>query len=979
MRSLATAVLLLSAASASADTREDLEFATRLARRGMTDIAQSLLNRMAQASDPALAKAGRYGLAAVTKEQASIARGEFLRALREARAPRQTREAILALFAKALPDVEQFVEGQPNDMDAVNLLASLLREYAEFLVGNEYPPEMAAEQAKLLEENRKEAEKHFEKAAGHYERLVGELRKQLKPDADYDDPVALAVATAQFNRAQMLAAWAGILPAGATFLNRNSAAIEALDEFSAEHYEDLYGALAMLELGKAWVLKGTRLGGVDDVETGINYFNELFTRVQVDPAEPATGRVVGEAIFAFAEAGNVLARGAGKIKANPVYYDRVKGLANEIDSRMKSEARSYWAARARLEVAEAFAATGGFDRAVSLAGDALAAARAEGFGSIVRDATQRLTRWVGNVGSAGSLDPGLLLQIGESLAAQDRVASAVTFFEKAIAAARGEDAERIAAAARLRMAQAFRKDRRPFAAARVAMAVVDSFLAKAGADESSPLGQIAGDACDLARNALRDVSSQSKQASDDQEFQRVGAIFREKFPGHPANSDAAYQQAMYLWTNGDFAAAAESFRQIAPSSRNYWSAQWHVPASLVEVARKEKDAEKAKAAWPAVAEAAREVVAAAEKAGDDPKAKSARQYAHFYRALALHETAQWKEALASIDDYLARYPEPFAQAGKEFDLKLQAHLALGELAAAEAALEALKTKVPGSRYFPKCNFDVFQALRAAYEKLPDGEERSAIARRAAKLWEARLGDQAQANTVGYFTYGKVLEAAGLWEEAADAYESAARTAEEDPKYRENAIQFKRLAAKMNFKAALTLKNDASRRAEYLNILNDTWPLFTDVLIEDKAAQPEIVKALGDWQKYPTRPQFDKIKKNPEMLLTTAEVYVETQPHGADGRWAAIRLCNVLQGLVPPTPNPNKPGSEELVPFYWGAAELKVRAYADIARTSTGQDGRQAAKDGLAFVTKITFEFPTLDGEERLKRILAYKAELERRK
>lgn len=75
-------LLLLCGTSLAGDPQEDLQFASRLGARGLTEMALEILDALEKSSDPAAARAGRYGKAMLRKQQASIARAIFLSTLR---------------------------------------------------------------------------------------------------------------------------------------------------------------------------------------------------------------------------------------------------------------------------------------------------------------------------------------------------------------------------------------------------------------------------------------------------------------------------------------------------------------------------------------------------------------------------------------------------------------------------------------------------------------------------------------------------------------------------------------------------------------------------------------------------------------------------------------------------------------------------------------------------------------------------------
>jgi len=969
-----TVALLIACGTGWADYNEDLQFATKLGAHGMSDMAMEVLDRLERSGDPAAARAGRYGKAMLDKQQASIARLRFLAALESGAPPPVSREDVLKIYEGAKPKVEEYVTGRPDDVDARFLLAELLQEYAEFLVGADYPDELAAQAEQLVSQNATEAEKLFEAAIGNYTEVATKMKAAVSAAGNLDatDERVVRLANAQYSKAHARMRWALLYPKGPKFSFRSDEAIEELDEFLSEHFEDLVGAYAMLDLGRLYLERGLRKGDADDAETAVNYFSTLFTTVPEDPAIPETTEVIAKAFYWYAKACNAIAEGAGALKKKqPVYLENTIRAGTEMRQRLKQGARHPFALKAQLLVADAFAAQDRMNDAVALAGDTLANARVAGQRQVATQATDKLTGWVARATGTSALDPSLLLQIGESLASQGRLAGAITFYEKAIVASTTEDEkEKVAYPAQVRIANGYRGDRRYYAGALVAMEVVDAYL-KSGQEEDSAFGQIAGDACNTARLCLKQIAENTNRSEDQARYQRVLDTFRDKFPGHPENSDSAFTSAKELYNDGKYDEAARAFLDIAPSSRNYWLAQRLVPACYRNLATEEKNADKAKQWHEKTLAASEKLLSLAESKGDEPGAESARQASRLLMAMSLASLERWPDALAAIDDYLQRYPDKLVQRGLEYLLKIDAHLALGQVEQAEQALVAMEKKVPeGSTIYRRALYNVFSALRKAYQAADDDNQRLAMAKRAALLLEVWMEGQKEQDYKLKFFLGDVYKDAERFADASAAYEAAADAAPDDNTRQALTLR----AAEMQYRA---IKAESTLpRAEMMKALEKTRQLFTDFLIDPRATdQQKVLKDLGNPTGWPSNETFGKVKRNASALRTAAALFIESSPPGIDGRYVAVRLIHHLHQFTKPVADPATPALDEFIPTWWEGAQLKLEAYLAIAQSGAGPQEKSMAKDGYAFARKLIFEYPSMDNPKRVRDIKALEAQL----
>ncbi len=972
------AAFLLLAQAVRADYKEDLEYARRLGARGLEEMANRILDTLEKSTDPAAARAGRYGKAELERGQATLKRARFLRDLEEGVPPKVTREEVLAAYAGAKPKIEDYVANRADDLDACFLLAELLQDYAEFLTAKDYPDTMAAQREQFVSENSAEADKLFQVAIGHYDVVAKRMAAALgDKDPDLADPSYVMLMQAQYKGANAVMRLALLHPKGPKFNYNSEAAIEQLDAFLGEHFSDIFGAQAMLDLGTIYYERGLRIGSRDDAETGANYFKELFTSVTEDPTVPETSDVIARALYWYARACNALARGEGALgKPQPVQYDNAITVAAQMRERLKQGAKNPYALKALIEVAEAYAAQNRLSDAVGVAAEALAAARLTGQRQIAKDATDRLTGWVSRVAGTGVLNAEILYQMGEALSAQGRTANAIAFYEKAVASATtDEEREKAGYPALARIAREYRKDKRNYAAAEVAGRVVADYV-KSGQPELSDFGVTAAEACNLARLAWKDIAEQSKRPQDEAEYQKVRDLFVKQFPGHPENSDQAFAGARDLFAKGQYEAAAKQLVDIPSSSRNYWQAQRMVPGCYRQLAIDEKDPAKAKAWHEKTLEACTNLVALASKgAGDDPQVASSRQQGDLFAAFALASLERWPEALKAIDAYLGRYPDPLLQRGAEFGIKIDAHLAQGQLSEAEAALATMLKRAPPGPQTRRSSYSVFRALRDAYLKMGAGADRVAVAGRASAILEVWLEGQKEVGWDLRLLLAQALFDAERFGEAAEAYEAAASLAPDGDRKQQITLH----AAEAKYRQAQTAKDVP--REEQIKNLEKVRDLFTDVLVppdpKDPEKQKKILHELANPAAYPVRATFEQVKRNPRALYVAARIYSESQPAGIDGRYIALRLIDFLHEFTVPVSQEEqgKKNLDEFIPIWWDAAELKLRIYIAIAQSGTGVREKDAATTGLGYARKLAYENPKMDGPTRVAAVAALEAQL----
>ena len=137
--------LLILCAAAHGDAREELAFARKLSARGHTEMAAVHLTKLSKSSDRKLARAGKYGLALLDRQNAQRMRNRFLGALQADSPPPVSRSEILRLYADAVGDVKSYVESAREHLDARFQYGELLQEYAEFLAGRNYPDRLERE------------------------------------------------------------------------------------------------------------------------------------------------------------------------------------------------------------------------------------------------------------------------------------------------------------------------------------------------------------------------------------------------------------------------------------------------------------------------------------------------------------------------------------------------------------------------------------------------------------------------------------------------------------------------------------------------------------------------------------------------------------------------------------------------------------------------------------------------------------------
>jgi hypothetical protein len=226
----------------------------------------------------------------------------------------------------------------------------------------------------------------------------------------------------------------------------------------------------------------------------------------------------------------------------------------------------------------------------------------------------------------------------------------------------------------------------------------------------------------------------------------------------------------------------------------------------------------------------------------------------------------------------------------------------------------------------------------------------------------------------YF-YADVLADAGRYLEAGDAY---AASAEGVPDNNTKAA-YRLKAAEMKYKHAM--EADLSRK-ELLKILEQTRRLFTDVLIPpvndpDRKRQLEVLKALGN-KNWPARSVFGAVKRNPEALLTAAEIYTQSSPEGVNGRRVALRLLHHLLSFLIAVPDPEHPNLEDKIPIFWAGAQLKLEIHLAIAASGAGVIEKEEAKKGAAFAKKLIYQYPKMDSPERVQAIKSLEAQLKAR-
>jgi len=179
--------LLVAGGVASAGTaQDDLKFAQQLGLRGLDKMADTVLSGMIASRDPDKQRAGRFGKALITKQQAQIAATRFVRVLESGATEVVTRVEVLKLFEDAIPEIEAYVKTQGPGSESAFLLAETLVESAEFLVGSRYPERLKEQRAALVTENKKRAEALFQQAMDHYRAVVKATRDSVKGKVERD-------------------------------------------------------------------------------------------------------------------------------------------------------------------------------------------------------------------------------------------------------------------------------------------------------------------------------------------------------------------------------------------------------------------------------------------------------------------------------------------------------------------------------------------------------------------------------------------------------------------------------------------------------------------------------------------------------------------------------------------------------------------------------------------------------------------------
>ncbi|MFQ5843857.1 MAG: hypothetical protein ACE5JG_02600 [Planctomycetota bacterium] len=950
-------ILVLLCGTAHAGWKDDLQFARRLGGAGYFRMATQVYESLGRSSDSQAVQAGRYGLAMLDKQRAERAMTRFLAALRaEDRQPDVPRERILELFRKAAPDIQTFVDQNPDQVEARFDLAELYVEHARFLTGANYPEELKSEQEKLAGENREEADGLFQKAIEEFDKVY-EIYSKKEDDESYQRATFAA-----YNRAVALMHLALAFPEGSVKRSYNlESAIDALDNFNAEHFSELIGQWAMLYLGRCFYHQGHAKGNRDgNLEMAVNYFEKLFTDLDEDAANPELGKVMAEGFYWYCRTCNDLASGARKLKPKPTFYENTLRAAALLQSKLVHGAKLPRALQCKLLIARAQAAQGNLPGAIGLAGEVLKTARFEGYRAVRDEATETLTGWLSSAGGSLTLGADLLYQIGESLLAQRDIPRAVAAYQQAAGAALAEEDRGKWGDCGLKIATAFYRDHRYHAAAMSGLDVVGAFV-ETGEAEDTPFGAAAGDACNLARLSWKKISEATRRSADEGEYRRVLDLFRARFPRHKENADKDYAEAKEVYDKKEYAQAAVMFAKIGPTSKNYWAARRRVPVCWYNLAQGQAAEGKADAARESLEKglaAALELKKLGEEGGNLKAARAAAQVGRVYTANGYFELQKWAEALQEIDGYLRDYPGEYPLKGKELEIKIRAHLHRREVEAAEAALRKLETEQRGYRGRRTLLFAVYKGLGEAYRAL--GEEdpkRTATARRAATLY-ARYIEESRLTQPAYIAaLGGVYEDAGEHEKAGDAYRDAAEGAGEgDPRSASWSLR----AAANKYRAALA-SNDARYRQK---VLDETSKLFAQVVVKDPKQRTRVIKALGNPGAYPGRKIFGQVVRQVGTLILAAKVFQDASPAGVDGRWVAVRLLDHLHKFTIPVADPAKPQLDKYIDAWWEGAGLKLRILRRIAREGRGTEpGRKAAGSGLKYLTVLKLKYPsTLDAK-----------------
>ncbi len=965
-------IVLLTAVTAAQNPQKELEFARSLGRRGLSDMANQVLDGMIKHSSSEMQRYGRYGKALLIKDEASLARGRFLGSLARGTVPKQTREEVLKLFTEAKPDLEAFSDKNATDENARFVLAELLMEYAEMLMGVGYPDSMKDKWDALSTENSEEAKKLFEGAIKHLATVRKSAAARAKNDESLDNPDYVVATRAGYMKAGARLRMALMYPSGTNFQYFSELAAEELDEFSAEHYNDSFGAFATLDLGRCYYERAVRLGDSDDIENAINYFSTLYETLKEDADNPDMSSAISQAFYWHAKACNAAAMAAGKLKkADPSMFEKSMRTLSILRTKVKHGANSPWTLLAMLEIGESFAGSGRFTQAVGLAGDVLSVARVGGHRDVTKQATERLTRWVGSVSGAGTLDAALLLEVGDSLSAQERTASAITFYEKAVAASKtAEQKEKVAYPARAQIARAYRADKRYFAAAAVAWDLVEEFL-KSGEEEESEFGQHASNACNTARLAYRTISAATKRSKDESRYEEVKRVFRDNFPGHPENSDAAFGSARETYGNKDYERAATELAEIPETSKSYWRAQRLVPMCywrLAAAAERKDDTAAALKWWTKMEESANALIDSS-KAKSGKEAASALQHGMLMLPIALSSAAKWQPSLDAMNAYFAKYPNKFVQRGLEMKIKIEALIELKQIAEAEKALAEFRAKLSDSSHLPGTQFKVIMAMREWYSGLDEKEQRDVASRTADLLEEWVEKREKDPNYQLMYLLGETLKDAGRWKDASTAYDAASGLTTNKAVKQTLVLR----AAEMAYRALLedkTIKGIALQKA-----LAKTRQLFLDVIIPDKAAQDKILKTLS--KRWMRKDEWSKVKRNASALKICAELLAQTAPTGVDGRQVAVRLISYMHTFTRPVKDPQNKRYDDYIKLWWDGAELQLQIYQKMGAAGRSERNKKAAQTGYSAASKWIFQYRAMDGEARVVRIKALASELKR--
>jgi hypothetical protein len=214
-------VLLIGGVAVADTAQDDLRLAQRLSARGLDKMAGELLDQMVKSNDAARQRAGRFGKALVTKQEAQIAAFRFILALETGEKPPFPRETVIELYKSAIPEIEGYVKTQGAGSDSAFLLAETLQEYAEFLVGSQYPDSMKTAREELVTAHKDEAEKLFGQAIAYYNAVAKAVTDSVGGELDPDAEEWVRVTNAKFKAALASFRLALIYPKGARFNARS--------------------------------------------------------------------------------------------------------------------------------------------------------------------------------------------------------------------------------------------------------------------------------------------------------------------------------------------------------------------------------------------------------------------------------------------------------------------------------------------------------------------------------------------------------------------------------------------------------------------------------------------------------------------------------------------------------------------------------------------------------------------------------------